>query len=68
MYHSYKKYNKQSPIIHCKSCRGVLLRIQDIVVSNGGVVLFDMRCPHCKKNWSVTITIDTPPIIKLSDN
>ena len=68
MYKSYKKYDKENPLIHCKSCRGVLLVIENIKWSSIGNILFKLRCPHCKKDWNIRITGEKVNVIELSDH
>ena len=69
MHQSFISIDSNNPLVHCKGCRGVLLVFnEDTRPKSLGCVGFDMRCPHCQKDWHVRIEYSTCLIVELSDN
>lgn len=52
-------------ILHCEHCRGIILKnlILDKVEGNG--FSFDMRCPHCLQEQSISVKIDKSHTIQV---
>lgn len=57
------KKNNNS-LIHCTKCRGVLLKNVDTTAMEGKTQ-FLLRCPHCHKDYSVTIEVGKMPIVTI---
>ena len=69
MHQSFILITPKTPLVHCKKCRGVLLVFnKEKLEACLGHIGFDMRCPHCHKDWNVTIEYSTCLIVELSDD
>ncbi len=56
---------KESSLIHCKSCRGLLVKDMKTDEMDGNAS-FLMKCPHCKKDVVVTIKISKHPSVEIN--
>lgn len=46
---------KMSTLVHCKACRGVLLIVHKLHTDNRSYIHMDIRCPHCKTDWTCQV-------------
>lgn len=69
MHQSFKSITHKNPLVHCKGCRGVLIVFnKEELTACSGTIKFDIRCPHCQKNWHVCVEYKTCLIVELSDD